>query len=300
MVVSRSSFMFLPFFMALIINPSYSSSIPQNPSLPVSFNEAFVRVFGDQNVVFKDPKGYSVQISLDQTTGSGFISRNPYLYSLFSASIKLPSGNYTAGVVVTFYASNGAVYSSNHDELDFEFLGHRSSGKWVVQTNMYGNGSVATGREEKYDLPFDPTADFHVYSILWTETWIVFYVDGAAIREIKRVKGGDYPSKSMSLYGTIWDGSDWATDGGKFKTDFKYAPFVTEYSDFLLEGCHVDSLKSPPEMQVCDKAPDFIKSFSGLTMEERAKMEEFRKSYMSYSYCNDRKRYPIPLPECLA
>src|SRR6266540_4683535 len=125
--------------------------------------------------------------------GSGFISSSLYQHGFFSASIKLPS-DYSAGVVVAFYvspstrsmssvsiyvvfiiydiynccmqASNGDVFEKHHDELDFEFLGNIRGKPWRVQTNVYGNGSVHRGREERYVLPFDPTTEFHRYSIL--------------------------------------------------------------------------------------------------------------------------------------
>lgn len=42
---------------------------------------------------------------------------------------------------------------------------------------MYGNGSTSRGREERYLLPFDPTAGFHRYSILWTAQNIMYYYD---------------------------------------------------------------------------------------------------------------------------
>ena len=69
--------------------------------------------------------------------------------------------------------SNGDVYEKTHDELDFEFLGNVRGREWRVQTNVYGNGSTHAGREERYDLPFDPTDDFHHYSILWTSQRIM-------------------------------------------------------------------------------------------------------------------------------
>ncbi|CAD6338521.1 unnamed protein product [Miscanthus lutarioriparius] len=40
-------------------------------------------------------------------------------------------------------------------------------------TNVYGNDSTHAGREERYDLPLDPTDDFHHYSILWTSDRII-------------------------------------------------------------------------------------------------------------------------------
>lgn len=64
--------------------------------------------------------------------------------------------------------SNGDVFEKTHDELDFEFLGNIRGREWRVQTNIYGNGSTAVGREERYGLWFDPTEDYHKYSILWS------------------------------------------------------------------------------------------------------------------------------------
>jgi len=52
----------------------------------------------------------------------------------------------------------------------------------------------------------------------------MFYVDNIPIREVKRTKfiGGDFPSKPMTLY-AIWDASDWASNGGKYRVNHKYA-----------------------------------------------------------------------------
>lgn len=69
--------------------------------------------------------------------------------------------------------SNADEYPKNHDEIDFELLGHEKRRDWVLQTNLYGNGSVRTGREEKFYLWFDPTSDYHDYSILWNNHHIV-------------------------------------------------------------------------------------------------------------------------------
>ncbi|KAL3582327.1 hypothetical protein D5086_016659 [Populus alba] len=115
--------------------------------------------------------GKTVHLSLDERTGSGFASQDLYLHGYFSASIKLPA-DYTAGVVVAFYMSNGDIFEKNHDEIDFEFLGNIRGKDWRIQTNIYGNGSTSVGREERYSLWFDPSDDFHQYSILWTDSQI--------------------------------------------------------------------------------------------------------------------------------
>lgn len=69
--------------------------------------------------------------------------------------------------------SNGDIFEKNHDEIDFEFLGNIRGKDWRIQTNIYGNGSTSVGREERYNLWFDPSDDFHQYSILWTDSQIM-------------------------------------------------------------------------------------------------------------------------------
>ncbi|GER37306.1 xyloglucan endotransglucosylase/hydrolase 28 [Striga asiatica] len=247
----------------------------------ISFQEGFDPLYGEQNVVPYDEANTSVRISMDETTSSGFHSKLTYTSGRFETSLKLPRKNYTAGVVVTFYMSNADQHPSSHDEIDFEFLGHVHGQKWAVQTNFYGNGSTSRGREERYELPFDPSADFHRYGILWTEMRrITFYVDGVPIRHVAGdVAGEDFPSKAMRVYGTIWDGSSWATEGGLYKVDHRYGPFVAEYSGFLMGGGDWVGLE--------------------LGREEQARMEGFRRRWMTYSYCYDKKRYAVALPECV-
>ncbi|KAK9074909.1 hypothetical protein SSX86_003228 [Deinandra increscens subsp. villosa] len=281
-------------YLLLIICSVFALASGSSKTLPISsFDEGFSHLFGDNNLqILKD--GKSVHLSLDQRTGSGFLSHNLYLHGFFSASIKLPD-YYTAGVVVAFYMSNGYMYEKNHDEIDFEFLGNIRGTEWKIQTNIYGNGSTDVGREERYSLWFDPSDDFHQYTILWTQDHIIFYVDDIAIREIKRTKSmdRDFPSKPMKLYATIWDASQWATSEGKYKVNYKYAPYVAEFSNFILHGCTVDSV----ELLSLQCDPETI-SDSIIPM-ERTKLESFRKKHMKYSYCHDKMRYKKPPSECV-
>uniref|UniRef100_A0A0E0P432 Xyloglucan endotransglucosylase/hydrolase n=1 Tax=Oryza rufipogon TaxID=4529 RepID=A0A0E0P432_ORYRU len=274
----------------------------------IAFDEGFSPLFGEDNMV-KSADGRTVSITLNRYTGSGFISSDYYHHGFFSASIKLPK-DHTAGVVVAFYLSNGDVFEKTHDELDFEFLGNRYRHEWKMQTNVYGNGSTDRGREERYLMPFDPTADAHRFSILWHSRLIVFYVDGVPIREVPRTAamGADYPSKPMALYVTIWDGSTWATDNGKYKVNYKRGPFTAVFSDLVLRGCTARSdiplATTADDQDRCAAAEedlmesDEYSSTMAMTARKRMAMRRFRQRQMLYTVCYDTNRYPEPFPEC--
>ncbi|KAM7251599.1 hypothetical protein ACFE04_023482 [Oxalis oulophora] len=267
-----------------------------------SVNQAFNTYYGASNIKSINNGSYT-NIVLNKTSGAGLLSKNAYHYGFFSASLKLPAGLSTSGVVVAFYLSNYDSYPHNHDEIDIELLGHDKRNDWVLQTNVYANGSVKTGREEKFYFWFDPTEKFHDYSILWNSHHIVFLVDNVPVREFPSKGGlGAYPSKPMTVYLTIWDGSEWATRGGKYPVDYKYAPFVASMSEAQMSGCKLNNAK---DAVGCVK--DYPSSltdpldgqgFASLSQQQSSAMDWARRKLMFYSYCSDKQRFKVMPPEC--
>ncbi|TQD75846.1 hypothetical protein C1H46_038615 [Malus baccata] len=112
-------------------------------------------------------EGEQVHMKLDNFSGAGFQSKNKYLFGKVSIQIKLIEGD-SAGTVTAFYMSSDGPL---HDEFDFEFLGNTTGEPYSVQTNIYVNG--VGNREQRLNLWFDPTTEFHSYSIFWNRRQVV-------------------------------------------------------------------------------------------------------------------------------
>ncbi|KAL9228326.1 hypothetical protein vseg_003919 [Gypsophila vaccaria] len=268
------------------------SIYPRIRAYDPNFDEYYYVVWGNEHVV-RDHRTI-VQLYMDQEHGgAGFESKQSYESGFFNMRIKLP-GKEAAGVVTAYYLTSGN--SNNHDELDFEFLGNRAGKPYTLQTNVFVDGQG--GREQRITLWFDPTAHFHTYKVLWNEYHIVFYVDDIPIREFKNNKkyGVNYPSQPMRIEASLWDGDDWATDGGKTKTNWTCAPFRAYFDDFTIDGCSTNDGRNQP----CNAANYWWngRSYRALSPSEREAYENVKSKYRNYDYCTDKPRYPVPPPEC--
>lgn len=294
----------------LMVGVSYGGEPPE-AGLPIlkdrfdytSYEGGFDSAWSPPHHISPSPDKSSVSLTLDRSSGAGFRSKEAYLYGFVSATIKLPDNFYSAGVVTTFYISNAELYPKEHDEIDFEFLGRVHGGRYILQTNMYMRGNTSIGREQRINLWFDPSKEAHSYSILWTPQHIVYFVDNVPIRELAydHKLQETYPSRPLHVYGTIWDGSSWATNGGKDKVDYTYSPFVATYGEFILSGCvaKIDN----DDYKRCSSSNYMISQFTGnlppkLTGAQVESMHWVQRHYMTYNYCEDYARYPTPLFEC--
>ncbi|KAG7583129.1 Concanavalin A-like lectin/glucanase domain superfamily [Arabidopsis suecica] len=261
-----------------------------------SFNEEFDLTWGEhRGKIFSG--GKMLSLSLDRVSGSGFKSKKEYLFGRIDMQLKLVAGN-SAGTVTAYYLSSEG---PTHDEIDFEFLGNETGKPYVLHTNVFAQGKG--NREQQFYLWFDPTKNFHTYSLVWRPQHIIFMVDNVPIRVFNNAEklGVPFPkNQPMKIYSSLWNADDWATRGGLVKTDWSKAPFTAYYRGFNAAACTVSSGSS-----FCD--PKFKSSFTNgesqvaneLNAYGRRRLRWVQKYFMIYDYCSDLKRFPQGFPpEC--
>eukprot|EP00253_Pinus_taeda_P001000 PITA_01000 len=252
-----------------------------------AFNDLFYASWAADHVM---SQGDLLQLKLDHTSGAGFASKSTYLFGKVNVQIKLVPGD-SAGTVTAFYMSS---QGDQHDEFDFEFLGNTSGEPYVVQTNVYSNG--VGNREQRIYLWFDPTANFHSYSFLWNRHQAVFFVDDVPIRVFSNneKRGVPFPqTRPMGVYSSIWNADDWATQGGRVKTDWSHAPFISTYTSFNIDACKYSTGSS------CTSWWD-RPAYASLNAKQRMQVKWVQQKYMIYDYCKDTVRFATPPAECTA
>ncbi|KAJ1256008.1 hypothetical protein BS78_K112600 [Paspalum vaginatum] len=290
------------------------------PGAGHNFHRDFDVVWGAGNARFRDG-GREVELSLDARTGARLQSKRRYLFGRFDLEMRLVAGE-SAGTITSFYICTGG---ERHDEVDFEFLGNASGEPYLLHTNIFSAGRGE--REQQFALWFDPTAAFHTYTILWNPHNIILYIDGTPIRVFRNdaARGVPFPAAQPArVFASIWDAEDWATQGGRVKTDWSKAPFVAAYRRYNVsanacvweeeeeegedgDGEGLGGRSRCPMVQVqvtaaaagrTTRAPSWMAQrmdwWSWMTL------TWVRMNYMVYDYCADRRRFPHGFPtECL-
>ncbi|KAF7006002.1 hypothetical protein CFC21_021073 [Triticum aestivum] len=251
-------------------------------------------LWGDTKVEYDSGGRQTVSLSLDRWMTSVFRSKSKHLFGRFDMDIKLVPGD-SAGTVTTLYMLTEGPWEE-HDEVDLEFLGNSSGEPYTLHTNIYARGRG--GREKQYRLWFDPTQDFHTYCILWNPKEILILVDGIPIRQMKNQQRKDIPFplyQPMRLYSSIWNAEDWATQGGRVKTDWSQAPFTSLFRNYSVVACVPQKTA-----WICGRGSSDSSWFTHVLDEEgQRKLKEVDEKHKIYDYCVDSTRYPNGYPsEC--
>ncbi|CAN1319029.1 Probable xyloglucan endotransglucosylase/hydrolase protein 8 [Linum perenne] len=192
-----------------------------------------------------------------------------YRFGWFSMKLKLVGGD-SAGVVTAYYVSRPG---PTRDEIDIEFLGNRTGQPYVIQTNVYKNG---TGNRE------------------------MFFVDRVPIRVMKNngKPNNFFPNeKPMYLFSSIWNADDWATRGGLEKTDWKKSPFVSAYKDFSVDGCRWED-PYPKCVSTTNENWWDQKEAWHLSDSQKLDFGWVERNMVIYDYCKDKERFPTMPEEC--
>ncbi|PIN24296.1 Xyloglucan:xyloglucosyl transferase [Handroanthus impetiginosus] len=257
-----------------------------NTCIGSNFNQDFELTWGDKRAKIYGG-GQLLSLSLDKISGSGFQSKKEYLFGRIDMQLKLVAGN-SAGTVTAYYLSSQGPY---HDEIDFEFLGNVTGQPYILHTNVYAQGKG--NREQQFYLWFDPTKNFHTYSIIWKPQHIVFLVDNTPIRVFRNAEaiGVPFPkNQPMRIYSSLWNADEWATRGGLVKTDWSKAPFTAYYRNFYTQTYSSSSSRSSSNGAWQSQELDAY---------GRRRLRWVQKNFMIYNYCTDYKRFPQGFPpEC--
>jgi len=125
-----------------------------------------------------------------------------------------------------------------------------------------------------------------------------FSVDSVPIRVFKNneAAGIPYPkSQPMRILCSLWNGDQWATEGGRKKIDWTKAPFTATYEGFGLDACVADSANpdppcSSPTADSWWNRPEF----QTLNQDQLGKLKWVRQTRVTHSYC----KHPNAPPEC--
>lgn len=143
-----------------------------------------------------------------------------------------------------------------------------------------------------YKVPDKYFSSYFFSIFLYRQIIYRFLVDDVPIRRYPRKSDATFPMRPMWVYGSIWDASSWATEGGKYKANYHYQPFIGKYKYFRVGGCTADAPGS------CVPPSTSPSGSTGLSQQQRNAMEWVQKNYLVYDYCKDPKRDHSQIPEC--
>nr|XP_029121654.1 LOW QUALITY PROTEIN: probable xyloglucan endotransglucosylase/hydrolase protein 26 [Elaeis guineensis] len=286
---------------------SYEYVLPKGQSKPTNYKLSIPflketteeREYSNrQNSTIWD-NGDNLALLLDKVSCSAIQTNKEFLFGSIEMQIKLVPGN-SAGTVIAYYMPSTG---SKHDEIDFEFLRNLSGQPYIIHTNIFTQG--VGNREQQFYPWFNPTSDFHNYTIYWNPSQIVWFADGLPIRDFRNYERFGIPlasKQSMRGYSSLWNADDWATRGGLIKIDWKNAPFIARYHQLSLRTCTWTG-PARQHQPTCSNYPHAnwwaSPLYGKLNDVQKVQLNWVRENFMIYDYCKDTKRFNGQFqPEC--
>jgi len=153
--------------------------------------------------------------------------------------------------------SSVMLLSDDLDEIDWEFMGGNTT---HAETNYFGKGRQDFKNAIYYPVAGGNQADFHNYTVVWTNSSLEFHIDGAKVRTLLPQQANNtqnYPQTPMRISLGIWAGGDpkmppgtrqWA--GGD--TDYTKGPFTMQ-----VQSTRVEDFSSGKEYSYGDQTGSF-------------------------------------------
>ncbi len=127
-----------------------------------------------------------------------------YGYGRYEVVMRAAKGS---GLVSSFFTHTDSYFGDPHDEIDIEFLGHKTR---ELSVNFFTDGK--TDEPVVVPLSFDAAEAFHLYAFEWTPEAIRWFVDGDLVHTARATER-PLPDTSGRIIMNIWSGSpaqyDW-------------------------------------------------------------------------------------------
>lgn len=108
-------------------------------------------------------------------------------------------------------------------------------------------------------------------------------------------------TQPMGIHGSLWNADDWATQGGRIKTNWSNAPFVSTFQLLDINACELLP-ENDDVLGKCGKLGQFWwdkPSMNKLNKKQRKQLKWVLANHLVYDYCNDKSRFSELPKECV-
>ena len=114
-----------------------------------------------------------------------------------------------------------------------------------------------------------------------------------------------YPrSQAMTIRGSVWNADDWATQGGRVKTNWSHSPFESTFGSFEIDACEL--VPETDEAAAKAKCGGRLSEFwwnkpplRKLDKHKRHQLSWVQARHLVYDYCKDTARFTQLPRECV-